>query len=261
MSIPFSNSGAALVIAHPGHELRVYQWLRLARPVCFVLTDGSGRSGKSRLDSTTMLLEQNGAQPGCIYGRLPDHAFYAAIIKGEFKLFIDLAGELAWELMRPDIAYVVGDAIEGYNPVHDLCRFMINTAVRIANRKRNQPLLNFEVFLTSHAGNLPEKISGDMWLDLDEESLSKKLEAARAYPEIASDVDRILNQDGVHAIQTERLHLARNGSPGDGAAETPYYELHGEKQVAAGHYEHVLRYREHVIPVVEALRYYSEKAY
>jgi len=92
-------------------------------------------------------------------------------------------------------------------------------------------------------------------------AVASKLEAARAYPEIASDVDRILNQEGVHAIQTERRHLARNGSPGDGAAETPYYELHGEKQVAAGHYEHVLRYREHVIPLVEALRYYSEKAY
>jgi hypothetical protein len=261
MTIPFPNSGAVLVIAHPGHELRVYQWLRLARPVCFVLTDGSGRSGKSRLDSTTKLLEQNGAQPGSIYGRLTDHAFYAAILKGEFKLFIDLAAELARELMQQEIAYVVGDAVEGYNPVHDLCRFMINAAVEIANRKRNQPLLNFEIFLTSQADNPPRRVSGDMWIDLDEESLSKKLEAARAYTEITSDVDRILNQEGIHAIQTERLRSTRDCSPRDGAAETPYYELYGEKQVAAGHYEHVVRYREHVIPVVEALRYYSEKAY
>jgi hypothetical protein len=31
---------AALVVAHPGHELRVFHWLRLARPCVFVLTDG-----------------------------------------------------------------------------------------------------------------------------------------------------------------------------------------------------------------------------
>src|SRR5882762_8530404 len=113
MIVSFPNGRAALVIAHPGHELRVYQWLRLTRPLCFVLTDGSGRSGKSRLDSTTKLLEQNGAQPGSIYGRLTDHAFYADILKGEFKLFIDLAAELARELMQQEIGYVVGDAVEG----------------------------------------------------------------------------------------------------------------------------------------------------
>jgi hypothetical protein len=33
---------AALVIAHPGHELRALHWLRLSRPCVFVLTDGSG---------------------------------------------------------------------------------------------------------------------------------------------------------------------------------------------------------------------------
>lgn len=260
MTIPFCNSRAALVIAHPGHELRVYHWLRLARPLCFVLTDGSGRSGKSRLNSTTKLLDQNGAQAGCIYGRLTDHAFYSAIIKGEFDLFIGLTGELARELEREEIEYVVGDAKEGYNPVHDVCRLMINAAVEIVNRKRDQPIPNFEVFLTGQADNHPERIAGDMWLDLDEDSLSKKLEAARAYPEIASDVDRILKQEGIQAIQTELLRLARNHSTCDRVTETPDYEFHGEQQVAAGHYEQVLRYREHVTPLAEALRYYSERA-
>ena len=132
--IDFSDSRAALVVAHPGHELRVYHWLRLARPLCFVLTDGGGRSGKSRLSSTTKLLEQNGARAGCIYGRLTDQAIYTAIIKGESDLFITLTEELARELLGEGTEYVVGDAIEGYNPAHDVCRLMINAAVEKANR-------------------------------------------------------------------------------------------------------------------------------
>jgi hypothetical protein len=36
--------------------------------------------------------------------------------------------------------------------------------------------------------------------------------------------------------------------------EPPFYETYGEKQVAAGHYAKVLRYREHVRPIEEALR-------
>src|ERR671917_288531 len=54
---------AALVVAHPGHELCVYGWLEQARPRVFVLTDGSGRSGIPRLQSTTKILARHGAIP------------------------------------------------------------------------------------------------------------------------------------------------------------------------------------------------------
>lgn len=60
-------------------------------------------------------------------------------------------------------------------------------------------MLNFEVFLTGQSDNHPDKIEGDMWLHLDADSLSKKLEAMHAYPEIASDADRILNDEGMPA--------------------------------------------------------------
>ena len=53
----------ALIIGHPGHELRVFHWLEITRPAVFVITDGSGRSGRSRLPSTTRILDQVGASP------------------------------------------------------------------------------------------------------------------------------------------------------------------------------------------------------
>ena len=37
-----SEQRAVLVVAHPGHELRVHGWLELARPTVCILTDGSG---------------------------------------------------------------------------------------------------------------------------------------------------------------------------------------------------------------------------
>ena len=58
---------AVLVIGHPGHELRVFHWLEMLRPVVFVLTDGSGGSGYSRLPSTTRILDQVGASRGSFY--------------------------------------------------------------------------------------------------------------------------------------------------------------------------------------------------
>jgi hypothetical protein len=38
----------------------------------------------------------------------------------KLDLFLDLVQELAAALMRERIDYVVGDAVEGYNPSHDV---------------------------------------------------------------------------------------------------------------------------------------------
>ena len=56
-----NSTRPALIIAHPGHELRVHHWLEKTRPLMLVLTDGSGRTAQSRLASTTRILEQAGA--------------------------------------------------------------------------------------------------------------------------------------------------------------------------------------------------------
>src|SRR5260221_8686768 len=53
-----NSTRPALIIAHPGHELRVHRWLEKTRPLVLVLTDGSGRTAQSRLASTTRILKQ-----------------------------------------------------------------------------------------------------------------------------------------------------------------------------------------------------------
>src|SRR2546428_12628279 len=132
MPPPVPGAPAALVIAHPGHELRVHGWLELTRPKVFILMDGSGSSGRSRLASTTRILSQVGAEPGPIYGRLTDLMFYSAVLNHDPNVFINLAEELAEAFIQAEVQYVAGDATEGYNPAHDICRLLIDTAVEMA---------------------------------------------------------------------------------------------------------------------------------
>ena len=250
---------AALVIAHPGHELRVYHWLCLVRPSVFILTDGSGSSGESRLHSTTRFLERIKAGTGCIYGRLTDREIYSALMAHELDLFINLAQELVTALVDERIDYVVGDAIEGYNPTHDLCRLIINTAIEIASRTQGRAIANFDVLLTSEPRDYAaETLAGAVWLDLDSDDLTRKLEAARGYSELAAEVDGLLEKTGMAGLKTECLRRASNGFVGNNLVGAPYYELYGERQVAAGHYKHVLRYREHILPLAHALWDYAE---
>src|SRR5438874_2689284 len=130
-----SDRSAALVIAHPGHELCVHGWLENARPRVFVLTDGSGRSGQSRLNSTSEILSAAGARCGSIFGRFSDLSIYTAILEGDFGVFEQLVIELADSFVRDEVEYVSGDATEGYNTIHDTCRIVINAAVELARSK------------------------------------------------------------------------------------------------------------------------------
>ena len=170
-----SKARAALFIAHPGHELIVHGWVELAKPLVFVLTDGSGRTNQSRLESTTEILNQTRAKRGRIYGRLTDRAAYAAILDREFDLFIRLAKDLAEAFVAERIDYVAGDAAEGCSPTHDICRLIINAAVRIAYRRTGQAVANFEFALVRPPdADLAALHPDDIWLQLDESGYAEK---------------------------------------------------------------------------------------
>src|SRR5450756_1378498 len=106
---------AAMIIAHPGHELRVHHWLETARPEVLVLTDGSGRTNQSRLPSTTKVLERAGAVPGPVYGRFTDAELYQVMLAGKAAEAVNLLQETADWLSAGQFELVAGDALEGYN--------------------------------------------------------------------------------------------------------------------------------------------------
>lgn len=244
----------ALVVGHPGHELLVHGWLEVTRPIVFVLTDGSGRSSQSRLASTTKILNQTGAKCGGIYGRLTDTEAYAAILNQEYDLFIGLARELCEAFVVERIDYVAGDALEGYNPMHDVCRLVINAAVTAANRARGHCVANFEFSLIGQERVCHEAphVAGICRL-LDDSAFARKLSAAEEYAELAGEIQPRLKQTSTEALRTECLRAVNLGSSERRGDCPPFYEQYGEKQVAAGFYRQVIRYDKHMAPLAEAL--------
>ena len=247
---------AALIIAHPGHELRVYRWVSLVRPRVFVFTDGSSHAGRSRLNRTTSILNKLGSPPGSIYGRLTDAQIYSAILNCDAALFCNMADELAAELICHQVKYVVGDAFEGYSPAHDVCRLVINAAIHIASLTCSG-IENFEVLLVNNGFNHALPGPADMVrIEVDDEMLAQKLGDLRDYSELAVEADRILEKEGIDSLKTECLRRVVDESR-NGFKEPPFYETYGEARVAAGFYKQVIRYRNHMIPIAEALRQYT----
>jgi hypothetical protein len=254
LRLPESIAGhrALLVVAHPGHELRVHGWLERARPEVWVLTDGSGHGAHGRLSSTAQLLARAGATPGAIFGRLSDREAYSLMMERDVDAVAGLVEELAAALVAQQVDYVAGDACEGFNPVHDLCRLLADTAVLVARQRGGRAIGDFEFALEG----APDWRGGgeELAWELDDEALARKLAAARDYPELVDEVERALSLHGADAFRRERLHAVEPLRTLAGRFDgKPQYERFGEERVAAGLYSRVLRYEEHYAPLTAAL--------
>lgn len=308
MPLPHNYTRAALIVAHPSHELRLHGWLEQARPYVCVLTDGAGRSGEPRLSRTSEVLARTGATQGRIFGRLTDLEVYSAILNGDSDLFAGLVEELAQAFVHERIDYVVGDAAEGYSVAHDICRVMIGAAVELAETRLGHRVANFDFVVVGSPDDCPaEQRKNAIRFDLDEHAFARKVNAALTFstklaldveaalggapfqgirrfsePQLAGEVDAELSAavldeldtwpalkarlrdiiEGVplDAFRVECLRPVSNRSGADWPTNEPlFYELYGERLVAAGHYTEVIRYRDHMLPLAEAIRAIAQR--
>jgi hypothetical protein len=241
---------AALVVAHPGHELRLHGWLEQTRPDVFVLTDGSGSGERSRLGSTRAVLEDAGARPGDVFGDFTDRELYAAILERDAARFQSLAETLADRFVRGRVDYVVTDAAEGYNSGHDLCRIVVEEAASLAAAARGRAVKVFDYTLVSVGRRTAENFA----FRLSAEAVQRKVKAASGYPEMAGEVEAALRRDP-EALHVEILRPAsdRPLALALDTGEKPFYETYGEQQVAAGLYPQVIRLHEHLLPLAAAI--------
>lgn len=98
------------------------------------------------------------------------------------------------------------------------------------------------------------KEPGGARLNVDGEALQAKLQAVRGYHELAGNVDDWLRRFGRALFAYEELVPE---SIDEGRAglkmEPPHYELIGHQRTESGDYAQVIRYRQHVLPLVNAL--------
>ncbi len=226
-----------LVIGHPGHELRLYGWVARARPLVCILTDGSGSNQFSRIQESASLLRRLGAQIGPICGGFSDRQIYEHILKRNTGVFERLCDQMAQLIVEQAIDKVVSDAIEGYNPTHDLCEALARNATAIAENRRRQAIQHYAVRLTGDPR--PDCGRGEhdyLRIELSTVECREKLETARAYarragPTLYREVEDAIGAYGEEAFACEYLFPAAkpcNGPERRFQHEKPHYESYGE---------------------------------
>ena len=241
----------ALLVAHPGHELRVHGWVERERPLVYVLTDGSGSRQEPRTESTRRLLAAAGARPGPVFGRMPDAELYRALLRGDDGPFAELFEEIADSAAREGVRVLAADAAEGFNPAHDVARLLANAVVGRSARA-GLPVENLAFALDAAPGTGAGDVA--VRLELDDEAFARKLTAARAYAAMAGEVDRAIADHGEEAFRVETLHRAEAGFDLEAIhGPVPLYERFGERRVADGVYPEVVRFRAHLQPLAARL--------
>src|SRR5262245_52049613 len=172
---------AVLVIAHPGHELRLFGWMERARPCVCVLTGGPA------LDATLDVLERAGAGVGTIFGRLND-ARLRRCEPGD-EILGGLANELAEWLIAERVVWVAGDAAEGYDPAHDACRRLIDLALARVEAAVGLAPVSLDFALAGPPDACPGPRSRR--LHLADDAFARKQAAALYHPDLAAEAGGI----------------------------------------------------------------------
>jgi hypothetical protein len=251
---PLQAESAMLFLGHPGHELLILGWIARVKPRTCVLTDGSGYDNASRLGQTEETLRSLRAPIGGIFGPLTDRGVYAAILGGNRDLIDSLVTDLAEEVVEHRVDVVVADAAEGFNPTHDLCRMLVGAACELA-ALRGSRVDHYEYPIHAGPGAYDTDAGEVVHQPLDYGELAAKIAAAHRSAEIIPDIGPMLSQFGEESFRRESFRrVDRWTAPGWPPEEPPLYEQIGRQRVRSGRYEQVIRYEEHVRPLVEHLR-------
>ncbi|MBF0310384.1 MAG: hypothetical protein HQL56_12730 [Magnetococcales bacterium] len=215
----------------------------------FVLTDGSGRTGRSRMDSTLRLLAETGATGYPAFRQVTDQQVYTAFLRQDIPFFLNLRDQLQRLFDELQPATVVGDAMEYYNPTHDLCRILIDSILLRTAASARPVAENFDFTLV---GPVSGETPGAINRELPPEIFEKKCAAARNYVELTAEVERQMAQFGPTHFRNESLRPVVAGCFPERSG-IPFYEDYGRQQVEKGIYSEAIAFDRHFVPVLQAL--------
>lgn len=254
------HANIGVIIGHPGHELRIYRMLELYHPRLYVLTDGSRLTHHARTYNTIRIIEQTDSKQSNILGRFTDVEMYKIFLTGDTATLKALVDELVDDLILHQIEILIGDAVEGYNPTHDLCRYLINSAAQIISHKRGTPVLNYDFLLHGRPDlNLGDLAGECIQFQLDDENFEKKYTAATNYPELKRDLDLTIALHGTSPFKIESLRPVKDYSKYiSWDTDFPFYETYGRKKIDAGDYTELISFESHILPLAKYLSDYAQ---
>jgi hypothetical protein len=244
-----------MVFSHPNHEVAVLGTVFRLRPHIIYLTDGGG---EARVDQTRQALQDY--QPASVhYLNHPEQSLYDALLVGDAEFYGALASEVGNVIAKLGADIVYCDAVEFYNPVHDIALPVVRAALGTNDVSiLETPLIyqkagSVETFELQHVP--PSFSSRKICIALTQKELDQKTTT------IESGVYRLLLEQLGGAILDalpsrgghENFLKARSDLPSPCPEQVLRYEMRGKLLKDAGALSEVITFNTHYAPIFEAL--------
>jgi hypothetical protein len=258
--VPFDPAGRrTFVFSHPNHELAVFGLAQRLRPSFIFLTDGGG---SNRVAETKRGLERIGMADRALFLDYPEAAFYAALLDADLRFFDDVVARAGAALLTLDPDEVLCDAIELYNPVHDLTLPLVRAA--LGGRRAHVyeiPLIYQKPHVDEDDEEYevqrlpPAERDRRMGLRLTPNEVDMKLLARdRIYTELKSQLGGVLDMLPNETLAEEEIAPARAAIPESMAGDRVLrYEWRGKLLQARGLVDQTITWADHYLPVARAL--------
>jgi hypothetical protein len=183
-------------------------------------------------------------------GYYTDKEIYRIILEKDYSSLTTLAQKILLDFRANNIQVVAGDAVEGFNPTHDLCRYIINQVIAVREAKDNTSVLNLDFLLDG----LMSEEDASLVVRLNDDSFNRKRKAAEGYPELSYELQTAIQKYGSTPFMTEYLRKVIKpdnfSSWGNGA---PFYEQYAMEKINSGVYKKIISFREHLLPFIHHL--------
>ncbi|HKO98469.1 MAG TPA: hypothetical protein VJU86_15840 [Pyrinomonadaceae bacterium] len=251
-----SEKTTLIVFSHPNHELAIFGILQRLRPHLLYLTDGGGRE---RVAETKRGLGRIGLLEQATFLNHSEATFYESLVAGDNSFFGQVTAQVSAVvgLLKP--AQVLCDAVEFYNPIHDLSLPIVRAAIP---SRENTPVL--EVPLV-HQKNLAseeyevQRLPGSRQAEqiemrLTEEELDQKLFARETiYLSLADQMGPLLSELPRAHTGLEVVAPARSAVPEPTTDQILRYEWRAELLRSRGEFSTPITYSDHYLPIASEL--------
>ena len=249
------RSESLFVFSHPNHEVAVLGLLGRLSPRVAVLTDGGGQD---RLKETRAGLASLGLLDRAVFLEDAETAYYEALLARDVGFFGGVAARLAERLRGLRASCVLCDAVEFYNPVHDICMPIVRAALGPGAPLYEVPLVYQRPAVDGVdyvMQRLPASRESDaITCELSAAELDAKLRTMHAaYPRFLATLEAAGGDVTAHELGVEVVARAGSRLPRPGAERVLRYEERGCTLRSAGEIDEVITYAGHYLPVASTL--------
>jgi hypothetical protein len=245
-----------VVFSHPNHELAVYGLLQRLRPHLVYLTDGGGGE---RVAQTRRGLESVGLHARARFLDHTESSFYEALLARDRDFYGAVAEEVRDSFRAHAPARVLCDAVEFYNPLHDMALPVARAALGASADARL-----FEVPLvyqrpaegeSYEVQRVPASRRGEQFeFRLSERELERKVWARdEVYTALAEQMGPLITELPRAHLAREVVARARTSVPQPAPDVLLRYERRARLLAERGEVERQIAYKEHYLPVASSL--------